>query len=159
MWWTTLSTNKCSTAIPDKWSFADFLNNWVFCFHNVIHFFYIFPFICDIPVWNWSSNMDSWPYASAPWVSLTDTQTGGLYMRLEYRKRFPRHRLQRNLQVSDPGMHHGPCVMHLPWCMSASLTRGGEINVLGIPGSCVTHVLTYLVRGPWDQQLPISSYQ
>ena len=27
--------------------------------------------------------------------------------------------------VSDPGMHHGTCVTHMPWCMSGSLTRGG----------------------------------
>ena len=33
------------------------------------------------------------------------TQNGGLRMRREYRERFPRHRLQRKLLVSDPGMH------------------------------------------------------
>ena len=38
---------------------------------------------------------------------------------------FPRHRLQRKPLVSDPGMHHGTCVTHVPWCMSGSLTRGG----------------------------------
>ena len=27
--------------------------------------------------------------------------------------------------VSEPGMHHGTCVTHVPWCMSGSLTRGG----------------------------------
>ena len=26
--------------------------------------------------------------------------------------------------VSDPDMHHGTCVTHVPWCMSGSLTRG-----------------------------------
>ena len=31
--------------------------------------------------------------------------------------RFPRHRLQRKPLVSDPGMHHGTCVTHAPWCM------------------------------------------
>ena len=25
-------------------------------------------------------------------------------------------------RVSDPDMHHGTCVMHVPWCMSGSLT-------------------------------------
>ena len=35
---------------------------------------------------------------------------------------FPRHRLQRKPLVSDPGMHHGTCVTHVPWCMSGSLT-------------------------------------
>ena len=57
-------------------------------------------------------------------------------MRRECRERFPRHRLQRKLLVSDPGMHHGTCVMHVPWCMSWSLTRGGRENVPGIPGAC-----------------------
>ena len=26
--------------------------------------------------------------------------------------------------VSDPDMHHGTCVMHMPWCMPGSLTLG-----------------------------------
>ena len=26
--------------------------------------------------------------------------------------------------VSDPDMHHGTCVTHVPWCMSVSLTSG-----------------------------------
>ena len=37
---------------------------------------------------------------------------------------FSRHQLQRKTQVSDPGMHHGTCVTHVPWCMSGSLTCG-----------------------------------
>ena len=49
-----------------------------------------------------------------------------LRMRWECRERFPRHRLQRKKLVSDPGMHHGTCVMHEPWCMSGSLTRGSR---------------------------------
>ena len=27
-------------------------------------------------------------------------------------------------QVSDPDMHHGTCVSHVPWCMPGSLTSG-----------------------------------
>ena len=27
-------------------------------------------------------------------------------------------------RVSDPDMHHGTCVTHIPWCMSGSLTSG-----------------------------------
>ena len=58
-------------------------------------------------------------------------------------------------QVSDPDMHHGTCVTHVPWCMPGSLTsgflwnrrRGG--NVPGIPGACATCNFTYLERGPW----------
>ena len=28
------------------------------------------------------------------------------------------------LRVSDPDMHHGTCVTHVPWCMPRSLTSG-----------------------------------
>ena len=45
-------------------------------------------------------------------------------MRWECRERFPRHRLQRKLPVSDPGMYHGTCVTHVPWCMMGSRWRG-----------------------------------
>ena len=71
-------------------------------------------------------------------------------MRRECRERFPRHRLQRKPLVSDPGMHHGMCVTHVPWCMSGSLTRSGGENVPGIPGACATCNVTYLVRGPLE---------
>ena len=27
-------------------------------------------------------------------------------------------------RVSDPGMHHGTCVTHVPWCTPRSLTKG-----------------------------------
>ena len=40
----------------------------------------------------------------------------------ECRGRFPRHGFQRKPLVSDPGMHHGTCVTHVPWCMSEPLT-------------------------------------
>ena len=50
-------------------------------------------------------------------------------MRRECRERFSRHRLPRKTLVSDPGMHPGTCVMHVPWCMSGSLSRGdGEFE-------------------------------
>ena len=56
---------------------------------------------------------------------LPDTQNCGLRMRREYRERLSRHWLQRKPSVSDPGLHHGTCVMHVPWCMPGSLTHGG----------------------------------
>ena len=31
-------------------------------------------------------------------------------------------------ECRDPGMHHGTCVTHMPWCLSGSLTRGGGEN-------------------------------
>ena len=80
---------------------------------------------------------------------LPDTWNCGLCMRRECREPFPRHRLQWKPLISDPGMHHGTCVTHVPWCMSGSLTRGGGENVPGIPGACTTRNFAYLVRGPW----------
>ena len=80
---------------------------------------------------------------------LPDTWNCGLRMRRECRERISRHRLQRKPLVSDPGMHHGTCVTHVPWCMSESLARGGGENVSGIPGACANRNFTYLVRGPW----------
>ena len=56
---------------------------------------------------------------------LPDTRKCGLRMRRECRERFPRHRLQRKPLISDPGMHHGTCVTHVPWCMSGSPTCDG----------------------------------
>ena len=61
---------------------------------------------------------------------------------------FPRYRLQTEPLVTDPGMHQGTCVMHVPWCMSGSLTRGGGENVPGFPGACTTLNFTFLARGP-----------
>ena len=53
----------------------------------------------------------------------------------------PRRRFQRRPLVSDPGMHHGTCVTHVPWCMSGSLTCGHGENVPGIPGTCAPAIL------------------
>ena len=53
-------------------------------------------------------------------------------MRRECRERFPHHQLLMKPLVSNPGMHHGTCVTRVPWCMSGSLTRGGEENDPGI---------------------------
>ena len=58
--------------------------------------------------------------------------------------------------VSNPDMHHGTCVTHVPRCKPGSLTssflwsRGGE-NVPGIPGACASSNFTYLVRDPGRQ--------
>ena len=80
------------------------------------------------------------------------------------RERFSRRRLQSKPLISDPGVHHGTCLMHVPWCMSGSLTRGGGENLPGIPGACAIRNFAYLVRGPWRIQyllqlwLPPPSY-
>ena len=62
---------------------------------------------------------------------------------------FPRRRFQRKLLVSDPGMHHGTCVPHVPWCMSGSLTcDDGEI-VPGIPDACAPAILRIWQEAHW----------
>ena len=76
----------------------------------------------------------------------------------ECREHFPRHWFQRKPIVNDPGLHHGTCVTHMPWCMSRSLTRGGGENVPGIPGACATRKFTYLVRGPLWRPLETRIY-
>ena len=62
-------------------------------------------------------------------------------MRRECQERFPRHRLQRKPLVSDPGMHYGTCVTHVPWCMSGSLSRGGGENVFAFPAHAQPAIL------------------
>ena len=69
----------------------------------------------------------------------------------ECRERFHRHWLQRNPQFSDPAMHHGTCVTHVPWCTSGSLTCGGGENVPGIPGTSATNPQFY-ISGKWPMQ-------
>ena len=57
-------------------------------------------------------------------------------------------------RFSDPDMHHGLCVTHVPWCIPGSLTSGclwsqwREKWSLHSRRVCATHNLTYLVRGP-----------
>ena len=74
---------------------------------------------------------------------LPDTQNCGLHMHRECRELFPRHRLQKESLVSDPGMHHGTCV-------TRSLTRGGGENVPSIAGACATRNFAYLSRDPYN---------
>ena len=71
----------------------------------------------------------------------------------------PPHWLQRMLLVSDPDMHHGTCVSHVPWCMSGSLTHGGRENVPGIRGACTTHNFTCLSRGPLNKIVDLLPYE
>ena len=63
--------------------------------------------------------MQIWPDSSTHIGLLSDTNNCGLRMRLECRERCPCHR-----GLSDPDMHHGTCVTHVPWCMPGSLTIG-----------------------------------
>ena len=58
---------------------------------------------------------------------------------------FPATDFKKSL-VSDPGMHHGTCVTHVPRCMSGSLNCGGGKNVPDILGTCAIYNFTYLAR-------------
>ena len=49
-------------------------------------------------------------------------QNCGLSVWRECRERVPCHRHQGKPLVSDPNMHHGTWVTHVPWCMSGLLT-------------------------------------
>ena len=77
---------------------------------------------------------------------LPDTQICGLPMRREGRERFPRYQLQRKPQVSDPVMHHGTCVTHVPRCMVRFLTRGGGKRFPAFP----THAQPAILRIWWE---------
>ena len=81
-------------------------------------------------------NLDGWSVHNVAMGLLPDTYNCRLRMRRECRERLPRYQLQKKPLVNDPGMHCGTCAMHVPWCMSGSLTRGGGENVPGIPGAC-----------------------
>ena len=79
---------------------------------------------------------------------LPDTQNGRLRMR---RERFPSHRIQKKSPVSDPGMHHGTCITHVPWCMSGSLTRGGTFPAFPV------HAQSAILR-IWQEAHGVSIY-
>ena len=76
-----------------------------------------------------------------PWASYQIRKIAGCACAGNAGNVFPRRRFQRKLLVSDPGMHHGTCVTHVPWCMSGSLTCGDGENVPGIPSACAPAIL------------------
>ena len=59
--------------------------------------------------------------------------------------------------VSDPGMHHGTCVTHVSWCMSRSLTCGGEENVPDIPGASVNQKILRIWQEAYYNTLYIAA--
>ena len=85
-----------------------------------------------------------WPgcwWCKEPWASCQIRKIEGCACAGNAGKDFPRRRIRRKPWVSDPGMHHGTCVTHVPWCMSESLTHGGGENVPGIPGARAPAIL------------------
>ena len=115
-----------------------------------------------------------------PWASYQIRKIAGCACAGNAGNVFPRRRFQRKPVVSDPGMYHGTCVTHVPWCMSGSLTCGDGESVPGIPGACapaisriwqeahavdplqlgVEHMLGHLFDGQmpvWCQDIPWTS--
>ena len=78
---------------------------------------------------------------SLPWASSQIRKIAGCACAGNAGNVFPCRRFQIKPLVSDPGMHHGTCVTHVPWCMSGSLTCGDRENVPGIPGACAPAIL------------------
>ena len=78
----------------------------------------------------------SYPITSLEWASYQIRKIAGCACAGNAGSVFPRRRFKRKPVVSDPGMHHGTCVTHVPWCMSGSLTCGDGENVPDIPGAC-----------------------
>ena len=76
-----------------------------------------------------------------PWASYQIRKIEGCACAGNAGNVFPRRRFLREPLVSDPGMHHGTCVTHVPWCMPGSLTCGDGENVPGIPGACASAIL------------------
>ena len=89
-----------------------------------------------------------------PWTSYQIRKIAGCACAGNAGNVFPRRRFQRKPLVSDPGMHHGTCVTHVPWCMSGSLTCGDGENVPGIPGACAPAILRI-----WQEAHGMSSYR
>ena len=58
---------------------------------------------------------------------------------------------QSDAKLLEGGVHHGTCTMHVPLCMSESLTCGGGENAPVSSGVCAICNFTYLVRGPCMQ--------
>ena len=53
--------------------------------------------------------------------------------------------------VSNPNMHHGMCMTHMPWYMPGSLTSVFLWSRWqGIPGACASRNFLYLVWGSWQ---------
>ena len=82
-----------------------------------------------------------WHRSNGAWASYQIHKIAGCACAGNAGNVFPRRRFKRKALVSDPGMHHGTCVTHVPWCMSGSLTCGDGENVPGIPGACAPAIL------------------
>ena len=76
-----------------------------------------------------------------PWASYQIRKTVGCAWAGNAGNASPRRWFKRKPLVSDPGMHHGTCVTHVPWCIPGSLTCGHGENVPGNPDACAHAIL------------------
>ena len=83
-------------------------------------------------------------WGAQPWASYQIRKIAGCACAGNAGNVFPRRWPQRKPLVSNPGMHHGTCVTHVPWCISGSLIRSDGENVPGIPGACAPVILRIL---------------
>ena len=115
---------------------------------NFVNYFIDNTFLINIEVHRRNAQrvVSHWNYfgyrfGSLSWASYQMRNIAGCACAGNAGNVFPRRRLQRKPLVSDPGMHHGTCVTHVPRCMSGSLTRACGENVPDIPGACAPTVL------------------
>ena len=75
--------------------------------------------ICHLQIWL-RENCNSWPLTGigAEWASYQIRKIAGCACAGNAGNVLPRRQFQRKPLVSDPGMHHGTWVTHVPWCMS-----------------------------------------
>ena len=108
---------------------------------------------CPDPVIT-SVSSETWPHLPIKYLRAPhEPQTRYVKLRVTHAPGMPRTFSpppisEETAIVSDPGMHCGTYVTHVPWRMSVSLTCGGGENIPGIPGACATHNFTNLIRGP-----------
>ena len=114
-----------SWSIP--WQFKHFFNG------HLINTSMICSSISLVFTWRVSNDQ--------PWASYQIRKIAGCACAGNAGNVSPRRQFQRKPLVSDPGMHHGTCVTHVPWCMSGSLTCDDGENVPGIPGACAPAIL------------------
>ena len=70
---------------------------------------------------------------------------------------FPHH-WQRKPLVSDPDMHHGTCVAHVPWCMLESLTRGTNVAIIWHENDLIFMSKRRLHNNNWLRQIPFRKH-
>ena len=99
-------------------------------------------------LWNYI-HTKLWNIVTHPWASYQIRNIAGCACAGNAGNVFPRRRFQRKPLVSDPGMHHGTCVTHVPWCMSGSLACSERGKRSRHSRRMRTRNFAYLARGPY----------